>query len=67
MSSATALNELSKSSKAKIHVVEISSADVEGNKKAAEQVGKLTGHVDVLIANAGKFGSGWAFVFSYCD
>ncbi|CDZ98565.1 Predicted short chain-type dehydrogenase [Phaffia rhodozyma] len=50
---AIALHDLAKTSQAKINVVEFVSADTEGNKKAAEEIKKAAGRVDVIIANAG--------------
>ncbi|CDZ96885.1 nad-binding protein [Phaffia rhodozyma] len=52
--SATALHELAKSSEAAINVVELVSADTESNHKAAEEIKKAAGRVDVIIANAGE-------------
>ncbi len=52
---ATRVEELAKTAKAKIHLIKIESADEEGNKKAAEEVKKVVGHVDVLLANAGAW------------
>jgi NAD(P)-dependent dehydrogenase (short-subunit alcohol dehydrogenase family) len=49
---------LSRESKAEFHIVQITSADEEGNKKAAKQVEELAGRVDVLWANAGKSNKG---------
>ncbi|CDZ96865.1 Predicted short chain-type dehydrogenase [Phaffia rhodozyma] len=50
---ATALHELAKSSQAKINVIGLVSADTESNHKAAEEIKKAAGRVDVIIANAG--------------
>ncbi|CDZ96795.1 Predicted short chain-type dehydrogenase [Phaffia rhodozyma] len=49
----TALHELAKTSQAKINVIGLVSADTESNKKAAEEIKKAAGRVDVIIANAG--------------
>jgi NAD(P)-dependent dehydrogenase (short-subunit alcohol dehydrogenase family) len=53
--SPTALLEVAKSSRAKIHLVKIVAGDEEGNKAAAKEVEGLVGRVDVLWANAGEF------------
>lgn len=51
--SATALQELSKTAKAKIHIANIDAADEEGNRAAAKEIEQTFGRVDVLWANAG--------------
>ena len=53
-STAGKLDELAKTSKAKIHLVKILAGDAENNKTAADEVEKLVGKVDVLWANAGE-------------
>ncbi len=55
-SSISELIEFSKSDecKAEIHVIKIESGNEEGNKVAFEAVKKVVGHLDMIIANAGK-------------
>lgn len=50
--SATELQALAASSK-NVHVVQLASADEQGNKAAADYIRTTTGRLDVVIANAG--------------
>jgi NAD(P)-dependent dehydrogenase (short-subunit alcohol dehydrogenase family) len=51
--SANALNELVSQHKSKIHVIKLLSADEENNRAAAEEIKRVAGRLDVVIANAG--------------
>jgi NAD(P)-dependent dehydrogenase (short-subunit alcohol dehydrogenase family) len=51
--SSTALQELASTSNNKIHVLRVVSADLENNKAAVEEIKRVAGRLDVVIANAG--------------
>ncbi|KAL1685665.1 hypothetical protein GGG16DRAFT_129261 [Schizophyllum commune] len=38
----------------RVHIVELKAGDVEGNKRAVEEIRKKAGQLDVVIANAGE-------------
>jgi NAD(P)-dependent dehydrogenase (short-subunit alcohol dehydrogenase family) len=48
----TALDELAAKSPNKIHVLKVLSADLENNKAAVEEIKRIAGRLDVVIANA---------------
>jgi NAD(P)-dependent dehydrogenase (short-subunit alcohol dehydrogenase family) len=48
-----ALDELAAKSPNKIHVLKVVSADLENNKAAVEEIKRIAGRLDVVIANAG--------------
>ncbi|KAL1702816.1 hypothetical protein EV121DRAFT_281595 [Schizophyllum commune] len=39
----------------RVHIVELKAGDVEGNKRAVEEIRKKAGQLDVVIANAGEW------------
>ncbi|KAI4518100.1 NAD(P)-binding protein [Schizophyllum commune Loenen D] len=39
----------------RVHIVELKAGDVEGNKRAVEEIRKKVGQLDVVIANAGEW------------
>jgi NAD(P)-dependent dehydrogenase (short-subunit alcohol dehydrogenase family) len=47
-----ALDELAATSANKIHVLKVVSADLENNKAAVEEIMRIAGRLDVVIANA---------------
>jgi NAD(P)-dependent dehydrogenase (short-subunit alcohol dehydrogenase family) len=47
-----ALDELAATSPNKIHVLKVVSADLENNKAAVEEIKRIAGRLDVVIANA---------------
>jgi NAD(P)-dependent dehydrogenase (short-subunit alcohol dehydrogenase family) len=51
--SATALNELVSQHRNKVHAIKLLSADTENNRAAAEEIKRIAGRIDVVIANAG--------------
>lgn len=52
-SSSPDLQALAGAHPGKVHIVELTAGDAEGDKKAAERIGEVAGRVDVVIANAG--------------
>lgn len=50
---ATQLNDLAAKHSDKVHVLKLVSGDKPGNLAAVEQIKKISGHLDVVIANAG--------------
>ncbi|KII87061.1 hypothetical protein PLICRDRAFT_42697 [Plicaturopsis crispa FD-325 SS-3] len=52
-SSSPDLQALAAAHPGKVHIVELTAGDVEGNRLAAERIGEVAGRVDVVIANAG--------------
>jgi NAD(P)-dependent dehydrogenase (short-subunit alcohol dehydrogenase family) len=51
--SATALNELANQHQGKLHVVKLLSADEANNRVVVENIKRIAGRLDVVIANAG--------------
>jgi NAD(P)-dependent dehydrogenase (short-subunit alcohol dehydrogenase family) len=51
--SATALNTLAKEHHGKLHVIKLVSADEANNRAAVEEIKRIAGRLDVVIANAG--------------
>ncbi|KAI4294028.1 NAD(P)-binding protein [Schizophyllum commune Loenen D] len=50
---ATELNALAKAHPGRVHVLKVVSADKENNKAAIEEIKRVAGRLDVVIANAG--------------
>ena len=50
---ATDLNALAKAHPDRVHVFKVVSADRESNKAAIEEVKRVAGRLDIVIANAG--------------
>ncbi|KAI5896706.1 NAD(P)-binding protein [Schizophyllum commune H4-8] len=51
--SAASLKELKDSNPDKLHIVKLVSADKNNNAAAAEEIGRVAGRLDIVIANAG--------------
>jgi NAD(P)-dependent dehydrogenase (short-subunit alcohol dehydrogenase family) len=52
-SAAPELTELVEKHPGKVHIIKLTSADVEDNKAAAAHIQSVAGRLDVVIANAG--------------
>lgn len=53
-SKAVALQELAAKNPNVVHIVKLTSGEVEDNKVAAAEIERIAGRLDVVIANAGK-------------
>lgn len=53
-SKAVALQELAAKNPNVVHIVKLTSGEVEDNKAAAAEIERIAGRLDVVIANAGK-------------
>jgi NAD(P)-dependent dehydrogenase (short-subunit alcohol dehydrogenase family) len=53
VSKSSDLDKLAAASPSKIHVLKLVSADLENNKAAVEEIKRIAGRLDVVIANAG--------------
>jgi NAD(P)-dependent dehydrogenase (short-subunit alcohol dehydrogenase family) len=54
-SAATDLHDLVKTYPGKVHIVKLTSTDEENNRAAVEEIRRIAGRLDVVIANAGTY------------